>query len=79
MSVLHAIRDKVQAEPDLEKAKQIVLKHLAEQTQNKDMKRMAVQVQYQIFSHDKLIRWIYNAILAHEGLATIGGRMMERS
>jgi len=40
---------------------------------------MAVQVQYQIFSHDKLIKWLYNAILAHEGIGTITGQMMERS
>ena len=79
MSILYAIRDAVEKETDLEKAKAIVLNHIAAQTPSKDFRRMSVQVKYQISTHARLVSWLYNNILAHEGLGTIGGKYVERS
>lgn len=73
MSILHQITDEVNAEQDFDKAKNILLTFLKAQNQSKDIKRMQIQIQFQIFKRDKLISWIYNNILAFEGMRVAGG------
>ena len=70
-SFLHQITEKVNQEPDLEKAKAILLNYLDTLKQSSDVKKMKIAIQYQIFNRDKLTKFIYNNILKFEGLGVL--------
>lgn len=69
MSVLTPIREQVLFSEDFEAAKALVLEALNNAPyQDQDIKKMKVQVQYQIFSLAKLKFFVNNNILAHQHL-----------
>lgn len=70
-SILLEIRDAVDKETDLEAAKNILLNFLAKKKQTSDIKKMAVQIRYQVQSRDRLTGWLYNNILAFQGQSVI--------
>ena len=71
-SVLRSIAEQVQNEKDLEKAKQISIAHIrSSKMDDKDKRLMFVRIEHQIFTHDKLVLFIYNNILKFEGLGVI--------
>lgn len=70
-SFLHQITEQVNQEPDLDKAKAILLNYLDTLKQSTDVKKMKVAIQYQIFNRDKLTKFVYNNILKYEGLGVI--------
>ena len=71
-SVLRDIAEQVQNEKDLDKAKQISIAHIkSSKMADKDNRLMLVRIEHQIFTHDKLVSFIYNNILKFEGLGVI--------
>lgn len=70
-SFLHSITEKVNQEPDLEKAKAILLEYLGTLRQSPDVRKMKVAIQYQIFTREKLTMFVYNNILKYEGLGVL--------
>ena len=73
-SILHQVRDQVDAEQDLDKAKMILLSFLKGRKQTADIRRMQVQVQYQIHDRNRLTSWLYNNIMAFSGMQVIGAK-----
>ena len=73
-SVLVTISESVYNEPDFEKAQSLILEHLKTVNQTPDIKRMEVQVRWQIFNKRKLDLWVSNNLLAWQGLQTIQSR-----
>ena len=72
-SILRDVAEAVQNEHDLEKAKQIVINRVQRSKINdKDKRFMLMRVQHQIFTHDKLVSFVYNNILKFEGNGVLG-------
>lgn len=71
-SILYPIHEQVSACTNIEAAKELILNQLAAApVQDKHIKQMHMQVKYQIHSLDKLVKWLYNNLLAKEGLQVI--------
>ena len=73
-SILLEIRDAIDKETDLERAKTMLLEFLLTKKQTSDIKRMAIQIRYQVQSRDRLTKWLYNNILAFQGQSVIGAK-----
>lgn len=65
-SFLYPINDQVCASRDFDSAKLIILTHLRLQ-KGRDVTHMIHVVEHDIHTHDRLIKWFYNNLLAYSG------------